>query len=152
MSKNIENQYSCNLCELEQLVKLFNGDTSVCFICKCVEFKDYKGKFESIEVLGMSDCTPKPRNEDGVRYMVMDLEEISMMKESGISIIISKLFILPNQRPSGNIKEDNNVSEELYRNSLNEIDSSDRLVVDEFPSAYSELNFVVGETRGNEDV
>ena len=34
----------------------------------------------------------------------------------------------------------------------NEVDSSDRLAVDEFPSAYSELNLSIGESGGNEDV
>ena len=34
----------------------------------------------------------------------------------------------------------------------NEVDSSDRLAVDEFPSSYSELNLSIDESGGNEDV
>lgn len=132
--------------DFNSLRKIFNKDTSVCFTCKCIEYKDIKGKFESIEVLGLSDDIPKPKNEDGVRYIVMDLEEISMMKESGIKVII------PSDSREINLKDKDYKFIVDEFNNLTGQDSTDRLVVDEFPSAYGEDIYIdLGESSGNDD-
>ena len=77
------------LSELKDLV----NDDSVCFLCKCVAYDGCKTRWERIEVLGFSVSLDKPRNVNNVRYMYMDLEELSMMEQSGIKIIIARDFV-----------------------------------------------------------
>lgn len=73
------------LSELRTLI----GDDSVCLLCKCIAKDDSTKDWEKIEVLDIYNYSDKPSSTAGIRYMIMDLVELSMMEESGIKIIIS---------------------------------------------------------------
>lgn len=93
MSLNGSDVFGSAVCDTKVLSKLKEiiKDVSTCFTCKCLLNKDNPRRFDSIEVVRVTDFSGVKYtdcNDSIFRIMDMDLEELTMLEESGIKVIV----------------------------------------------------------------